>query len=80
MLSYTERFHCCYILVVLKCCMIVSSHTSFLIKCADEKPEGIDDANNTVDRIISRTDMATQMSPEGSSHSSCKGSSSSLLL
>lgn len=43
----------------------------------DEKPEGIDDANNTVDRIISRRDMATQMSPEGSTHSSCRGRSSS---
>ncbi|KAJ6678415.1 REMORIN FAMILY PROTEIN [Salix viminalis] len=42
-----------------------------------EKTEGIDDANNTVDRIISRRDMATQMSPVGSSHSSCRGSSSS---
>ncbi|KAJ6366867.1 hypothetical protein OIU77_003278 [Salix suchowensis] len=42
-----------------------------------EKKEGIDDANNTVDRIISRRDMATQMSPVGSSPSSCRGSSSS---
>ena len=57
--------------------MFLSSHTSFLIKCAGEKKEGIDDANNTVDRIISRRDMATQMSPVGSSHSSCRGSSSS---
>ncbi|KAJ6398603.1 hypothetical protein OIU77_019398 [Salix suchowensis] len=30
-----------------------------------EKPEGIDDADNTVDRIVSRRDMATQMSPWG---------------
>lgn len=43
----------------------------------DEKPEGVDDANNTVDRIISRRDMATQMSPEGSTNSSCRGRSSS---
>ncbi|KAJ6919587.1 hypothetical protein NC651_013515 [Populus alba x Populus x berolinensis] len=43
----------------------------------DEKPEGVDDANNTVDRIISRRDMATQMSPESSTHSSCRGRSSS---
>ncbi|KAF9682391.1 hypothetical protein SADUNF_Sadunf05G0104200 [Salix dunnii] len=35
-----------------------------------EKPEGIDDADNMVDRVISRRDMATQMSPGGSTHSS----------
>ncbi|CAK7337680.1 unnamed protein product [Dovyalis caffra] len=43
----------------------------------DEKPEGVGDASNTVDRIISRRDMATQMSPESSTHSSCRRRSSS---
>ncbi|KAJ6736614.1 hypothetical protein OIU85_018758 [Salix viminalis] len=42
-----------------------------------EKPEGVDDADNTVDRIVSRRDMATQMSPGGSTHSSGRGRSSS---
>ena len=55
--------------MVLKCCIIVSSNSIFLIKCSGEKPEGVD-ADNIVDRIVSRRDMATQMSPGGSTHSS----------
>ncbi|EEF38786.1 uncharacterized protein LOC8262905 [Ricinus communis] len=43
----------------------------------DEKVDGINDAENTVTRVISRRDMATQMSPEGSTCSSPRERSSS---
>ncbi|XP_050208273.1 uncharacterized protein LOC126657608 [Mercurialis annua] len=43
----------------------------------DEKLEGINDAENSVNRVLSRRDMATQMSPEGSTCSSPRGRSSS---
>ncbi|KAJ9170692.1 hypothetical protein P3X46_018782 [Hevea brasiliensis] len=43
----------------------------------DGKLDNINDAENAVTRIISRRDMATQMSPEGSTSSSPRGRSSS---
>ena len=36
----------------------------------DEKFDGIGDAATDISRTVSRRDMATQMSPEGSTHSS----------
>lgn len=47
------------------------------MKCADEKPDNINDAENELARVISRRDMATQMSPEGSVSLSPRGRSSS---
>ncbi|KDP31937.1 hypothetical protein JCGZ_12398 [Jatropha curcas] len=43
----------------------------------DEKLENINDDDNTVNRVVSRRDMATQMSPEGSTCSSPRARSSS---
>ncbi|KAL3525688.1 hypothetical protein ACH5RR_014060 [Cinchona calisaya] len=42
----------------------------------DDKLGGSKEAERSVSRVISRRDMATQMSPEGSTHSSPKGRSS----
>lgn len=43
-----------------------------LIKHTDEKIDGLTDAATDISRTISRRDMATQMSPESSTHSSPK--------
>lgn len=43
---------------------------SLLIKHADEKLDGVKDAATDISRVVSRRDMATQMSPVGSNHSS----------
>ena len=47
----------------------------FLFECADHKL-GYLEAERGVSRVISRRDVATQMSPEGSTYSSPKGNSS----
>ncbi|KAJ4840855.1 hypothetical protein Tsubulata_029327 [Turnera subulata] len=47
------------------------------VSSQDEKLDGINDADNGVNRTISRRDMATQMSPEDSTLSSPRGRSSS---
>ncbi|KAL5992838.1 hypothetical protein ACLOJK_013757 [Asimina triloba] len=39
---------------------------------ADEKPDGTKDAGTMISPVVSRRDMATQMSPESSTHSSPK--------
>lgn len=43
-----------------------------MLKYTDENLDGVKDASNNVSRAVSRRDMATQMSPEGSTHSSPK--------
>ncbi|KAL3526782.1 hypothetical protein ACH5RR_011438 [Cinchona calisaya] len=42
----------------------------------DDKLDDCKEAERSVSRVVSRRDMATQMSPKGSTHSSPKGSSS----
>ncbi|KAI5684540.1 hypothetical protein M9H77_05768 [Catharanthus roseus] len=42
----------------------------------DDKLDGAKEAESAVSRVVSRRDMATQMSPEGSTHSSLNGRSS----
>ncbi|XP_021726658.1 uncharacterized protein LOC110693817 isoform X1 [Chenopodium quinoa] len=46
-----------------------------LTSSQDERVDGVKNATSTVSRAISRRDMATQMSPEGSCHSSPRRSS-----
>lgn len=41
-----------------------------LIKYTDEKFDGVKDAATDISLAVTRRDMATQMSPEGSNHSS----------
>ncbi|KAJ9177261.1 hypothetical protein P3X46_012497 [Hevea brasiliensis] len=45
--------------------------------CHDKKLDNINDAEDAITRVISKRDMATQMSPEGSTCSSPRGRSSS---
>ncbi|XAR73989.1 hypothetical protein NMG60_11008134 [Bertholletia excelsa] len=49
---------------------------SSLRSSQDEKAEGCKDTENMVSRVVSRRDMATQMSPRESTHSSPRGRSS----
>lgn len=50
------------------------NHTLFTLN-ADERVDATKDAATNVSRAVSRRDMATQMSPEGSCHSSPRRSS-----
>ena len=54
------------------------SHLSdwFFINDADENLDAVKDAATDISRTVSRRDMATQMSPQGSTHSSLKGRAS----
>lgn len=53
-------------------CLIYSFGSNF----ADDKLDSSREAERNVSRVVSRRDMATQMSPERSNHSSPKGRSS----
>lgn len=57
--------------------LVSTSHKAFLVvvyaivpNLADEKIDGIEEESTLISRAVSRRDMATQMSPDGSTHSS----------
>lgn len=47
--------------------------TKLLPSSQDEKIDGIEEESTLISRAVSRRDMATQMSPDGSTHSSSRG-------
>ncbi|XP_057516882.1 uncharacterized protein LOC130798049 isoform X2 [Amaranthus tricolor] len=56
-------------------CTDLICHDASLISSQDERVDATKDAATNVSRAVSRRDMATQMSPEGSCHSSPRRSS-----
>ncbi|XVF39924.1 hypothetical protein PTKIN_Ptkin01aG0071700 [Pterospermum kingtungense] len=57
-------------------CSEVLNPPSMPSQDADENLDSVKDAATDTSRIVSRRDMATQMSPQGSTHSSPKGTAS----